>query len=252
MSYEPRGKVSLLIDAMRAPDAAAVWSSAECAALMDVVQGGLPAYLKAAIDHCIIHKKVDNGRSFFSLKPFGDVAPGKLHIPQFGASNWSPPKMQPPRGATGQAPSLGLKELPLHEVLQPVVPKGKSEIKSAAMQATIQADMEPRADRGNRLLLDKLKTTLPHWDGAPSRTPAPAEPEPVVAQVPIAEASAKEEVTDDPVEATEDDSEPEPFNAALWADGDLVLYGLPELEDGGRMVAAEHVAALKRLLGVTA
>jgi hypothetical protein len=40
-----------------------------------------------------------------------------------------------------------------------------------------------------------------------------------------------------------------PFNAALWTDGDLVLYGLEECEGGAFKVAAANVPALKRLLG---
>jgi hypothetical protein len=39
-----------------------------------------------------------------------------------------------------------------------------------------------------------------------------------------------------------------PFNASLWADGDLVLYGVQETDDGGVLVTAEQLTKLKRLI----
>lgn len=39
-----------------------------------------------------------------------------------------------------------------------------------------------------------------------------------------------------------------PFAAALWTDGDLLLYGTVETEDGGRLIRAADVHKLRRLL----
>lgn len=38
------------------------------------------------------------------------------------------------------------------------------------------------------------------------------------------------------------------FDACLWLDGDLVLYGMTELEDGGWLVKSEDVKRLRKRL----
>jgi hypothetical protein len=48
--------------------------------------------------------------------------------------------------------------------------------------------------------------------------------------------------------APEEDAEPVPFNAALWADGDLVVYGAQANEDGSVTLKRDQVAAVKRLI----
>lgn len=50
--------------------------------------------------------------------------------------------------------------------------------------------------------------------------------------------------------APENDEAPVPadFNAAHWADGDVDLYGLIPLEDGGHRMTREMVAKFKRLI----
>lgn len=45
-----------------------------------------------------------------------------------------------------------------------------------------------------------------------------------------------------------EDETPEPFNASLWLDGDLVIYGAQHTEDGGVLVTKEQLAHLKRLI----
>lgn len=49
-------------------------------------------------------------------------------------------------------------------------PRGpqKSEATKAKLREAARADMESRVDRGNRLLLAKLRACMPWWDGAPT------------------------------------------------------------------------------------
>lgn len=191
--FEPRGKVATLIDAMRAAPDRAVWSAAEVAQCMDVSQGNLPAYLRAVLDHGHVFRKLEGGKSYFSLQPFGDepqaecAQPQALQIPTLRQpGEWKPPVMTPPRGATGYVARSPLPE-PLHTII-----------------------------------------------AAPTPPPLPAttEPEP------------EPEVQDEPESA----AAPE-FEAALWHDGDLVLYGLEEMVDGGYRVPARSVDCLRWMLG---
>lgn len=46
----------------------------------------------------------------------------------------------------------------------------------------------------------------------------------------------------------EEPVEPPAFSAAAWVDGDVDLYGLIELEDGGYRMTADMVIKLKRLI----
>jgi hypothetical protein len=49
-------------------------------------------------------------------------------------------------------------------------------------------------------------------------------------------------------EETEEDDAPVEFNAALWADGDLVIYGAQANEDGSITLNREQLATVKRLI----
>lgn len=189
MSFEPRGKVATLVNAMRAAPEKIVWSAAEVAQTMDVAQGNLPAYLRASIDHRLIHRKVEHGKSSFSLRPFEPVTPAPLLIPTIKKpGDWVPPVMTPPRGATGYVSRAPLPE-PLHHVIA---------------------------------------------------APSPPPPAP----------AAQVEVPEPEVEQEEPEAAEVPeFEAALWHDGDLVLYGVEEMEDGGYRVPAKNVDSLRWMLG---
>lgn len=52
--------------------------------------------------------------------------------------------------------------------------------------------------------------------------------------------------------APEAEEPPTPFNAALWADGDLVIYGAQNNDDNSVTLTAEQVAAVKRLISQVA
>jgi hypothetical protein len=49
-------------------------------------------------------------------------------------------------------------------------------------------------------------------------------------------------------EESEEDDAPVEFNAALWADGDLVIYGAQANEDGSITLNREQLATVKRLI----
>lgn len=45
---------------------------------------------------------------------------------------------------------------------------------------------------------------------------------------------------------------PQPFRVCRWADGDIDLYGLAELDDGGMRLTPDMVRELQKLLGAVA
>lgn len=182
MSFEPRGKVKALLDAMRAAPDRIVWPAEEVAQVMEVARGNLPAYLHAVVQRGLLHRKIEGGKSFFSLEPFPvpDLSIPTLRQP----GDWTPPVMTPPRGSTGHVARMPLPE-PLHTII------------AAA---------------------------------APAPQPVTIEPEPEVHEEPESAAAPE-------------------FEAALWHDGDLLLYGVEEMADGGFRVPAKGVEALRWMLG---
>lgn len=96
MSYEPRGKVKLLADAMAA-DPQRIWTSPEVANVMQVHQGALTAHLDTAVRNGAIFRKLVNGRCQYSPKPFpADAA--DIVVPTF--TGFVPPKMTAPRAGS--------------------------------------------------------------------------------------------------------------------------------------------------------
>jgi hypothetical protein len=93
MAYEPRGKVATLIGAMRAAPDKPVWSAIEVAACMEIAVANVTAHLQSALSHQTLYRKLDNGKSSYSLQRFDAPAPAvSTAVP------WTPPKMIPPRG----------------------------------------------------------------------------------------------------------------------------------------------------------
>ena len=136
MAFEPRGKVAVLVEAMRAAPEKLIWSASEVATVMEVPRGNLPAYLRASIDHRMVFQKVEDGRSFYSLQPFEPVTPAKLLIPTMKKpGDWVPPVMTPPRGTTGYVPRQPLPE-PLHQGVAP----------QPAVAASVVADVEKKPE----------------------------------------------------------------------------------------------------------
>jgi hypothetical protein len=177
MSYEPRGKVAVLLAAMRAAPEKIVWTADELAQTMEVAKGNLPPYLQAVCTRGMLYRRIEGGRSYFSLHEF----PADWRAP------FVPAKMTPPRGVTG-------------EVARAPLP--------APLAASIPAPI----------------LTLPKPPELPE-LPAPIE-------VP-------------PLDEIEEEAE---FDASLWLNGDLDLFGLVELDNGAYRVPAEKVARLRKLL----
>ena len=220
--YVPKGKVALLLGAMRAA-AEPIWTAAQVAERMEIAQGNIPAYLQAVVTRGIMHRKLAGGKSYFSLQPFPEdftppaqPASAALDIPKFGGSKWAPPKMTPPRGATGHVPREPLPE-PLHTILAPVPSPAPATLPPPAPRPTPAPTAAP------------LDVT---WGKARRSTQ--------IFCAPSTEPEHEEE---------EADAEPIEFTARRWTDGDIDLFGLEELEDGGMRLPAASVGKLLDLLG---
>jgi DNA-binding transcriptional ArsR family regulator len=46
----------------------------------------------------------------------------------------------------------------------------------------------------------------------------------------------------------EEPAEPVKFSAAMWDDGDLVIYGAQQTDDGGVLLSKEQLATIKRMV----
>lgn len=216
MNYEPRGKVKNLIDAMRAAAAERpVWTSVDVAAVLQTSTASVPAFVDPSIRHGVLFRKLQNGRSQYSLQPF---APAATAAPMSQMSPMAPRETT----ATGW-----------NGAVQFVFLTGKREAKLDEIRSGIAADMEPRGDRANRVLVDRLQGAMPQWTltaVAPSPQPT-APPAPAAADASIPQAASAADVT---------------WN--VWEDGDMDLHGLVELENGGYRMPAEAVARLRKFI----
>ena len=86
MNYEPRGKVKLLIDAMRSSPIE-VWPSADCAAVMQTLPANVSAAVASALANEALYHQKRNNRVSYSLRPFPDRAE-LLETSDFEASLW--------------------------------------------------------------------------------------------------------------------------------------------------------------------
>jgi hypothetical protein len=157
--------VKALVEQMR-KQPERIWSSPEVAGVMDVVQAALTAHLDPAIRHQVIHRKLENGRCQYALKPF-PVAEAPAPTPT-AAPTWTAPLMVAPRDGSDQI----------------------------------------------------------HVNPPPPPKPAP----PAEAPQPEEEVAAS------------------PFSFLIHDDGDVDMYGVIELEDGGVRMTPAMVAKLKRMI----
>jgi hypothetical protein len=194
MSYEPRGKVKTLLDAMRA-DPTRVWTAPEVAKVLECPQNAVLAHLLRALENRVIYKELLKGRNIFSLQPFGTVAPppGAPTVDP----NWRPPQMVPPRGT----PEPTAAPAPVFSGATVVV---GTRMEAAAAEAAASS--------------------------------APPEPAPVLADASTTEAASAQV-----------DEEPE-VTWTMWEDGDIDLFGLVELENGGYRLPAEALGRLRKFV----
>ena len=236
MSYEPRGKMKALIDAMRAAAAERpVWNSTDVARVLETATASVPAFVDPSIRHGVLFRKLENGRSQYSLTPF---APAATEAPVYQtapmaqrettATGWKPPQMACTRPTAG-TPSQAARSHDTVDGLPPGAPR-------------IYPD-EPREDA-----LAKMAAA-----GA-AREPAPCPPSaaPVLADASIqgeAGAAAEPALTielDAPLDEQQEEAEPITWN--IWEDGDLDLHGLVELEGGGHRLPAEALRRLRKFI----
>lgn len=230
MSYEPRGKVKALIDAMSARPHVALAAS-QCATIMDVMQSSLPSHLASAINHHCIFPITIGQRRYYGItqgaQPLAEGGGTAAPRPTT-ATGWKPPQMACTRpGAGTQVPARS------HDTVDGLPPGAPR----------IYPD-EPREEA-----LAKMAAA-----GAAREATAPAQPASAAADASIPEAAGAEPAEpaltielDAPLDEQQQD-EPEPLSWSIWDDGDVDLFGLVELENGGYRIQAKDVARLRLML----
>lgn len=123
MSYEPRGKVKALCDAM-APHPEIALPAATCSQIMGVLQSNLPSHLMSAVSNHAIYPIQIGNRRFYGLTPNAKPAPEeRAAVPladrQTTSNGWTPPKMTPPRGTS--APVASATPAPIQPPAAPVI-----------------------------------------------------------------------------------------------------------------------------------
>jgi hypothetical protein len=228
MSYEPRGKVKALIDAMRAAASERpVWTSTDVAKVLETSTNAVPAFVDPSIRHGVIFRKLENGRSQYSLKPFppsATVAPGAPR--ETTATGWKPPQMACTRPGAG-TPAPGARRHDTVDGLAPgaprIYPDEPREDAFAKMAAARQERRETAGDTENGRPAEKVQERQ--------------EPQPALTIE-----------LDEPLDDQRQEEDAEPLTWAHWDDGDLDLFGLVELENGGYRIQAKDVARLRRML----
>lgn len=113
MSYEPKGKVKMLCDAMASHPEIAL-PAPECARIMGVPQSALPAYMDAPIRHHALYPLQFSGSRFYGLTSGAKPRAVDLGQPPpplaTTANGWNPPQMTPPRGTSAPVASGRLEQ----------------------------------------------------------------------------------------------------------------------------------------------
>lgn len=241
MSYEPRGKMQNVLAAMReAPQV--LMASDEIARLLDVMPKQVASYTMAALDHGALYSKMVRGRMFYKCVPFTQTDVDAICAQP---APWSPPRMVAPRpGSDGPAPIL-TKPAPLaREPVQasdrnPGLGERSTSAATASGHEIPDSASTPRAD-------DAAVTGQERQPDAQVKSACEVATVHEVANEGDARvASAGCAQPDEKPEAVE-------FTAAHWLDGDLVIYGAQELEDGGILITKDQLARLKRLIAWSA
>lgn len=225
MSYEPRGKVKTLIDAMDA-DPQREWTAADAAEVMRTTNGGVHAFVARALEAKQLYRSHSNGRTVFSRKPFTEAScVSRLPAVPTTSTGWKPPEMVCTRPTAG-TPAPAARSHDTVDGLAPDAPR-------------IYPD-ESREDA-----LTKMAAAGAAREAQERCEPAGAAPAPAEAAPALTDASSPE-----PAGASAEEEAPheQPLTWSIWDDGDVDLFGLVELENGGYRIQAKDVARLRRML----
>ena len=212
MTYEPRGKVAALLQAMQA-DPAREWNSTAAAAVMQCSPGAVPAFIETALKRGLLYRTTNNGRTLLSRTPFTPQSGVRAPL-QTTATGWRPPRMDPPRGTSAPLPSRVTATVPAAGSVLAI----KAAPGPQAVQQPAAAAAEAPADPSWQLELD-----------------APIDPAPALADA----STTRGEVDEAPAE---------PVTWHVWEDGDLDLYGLLEVEPGVYRMPSEALQRLRKFV----
>jgi hypothetical protein len=212
MSYEPRGKMIEVMAAVRAEPDRA-FTLQEIAAIL-----GRPPHPSTLAIY--LHAALKHGSLHENIDEQG-VSLFKA-MPFRNGGRVNAPSAQVDPGASQVAPAWSPPKM--------VAPRPGSDAKSPRLTPAAVAPAAEKLPPSSPPLVEEMK-----------RAPEPLPP--------IGDASIQEEVAAEVEEVTEEEDE---FNAALWLDGDLIIYGAQELEDGGMLITREQLAKLKRLIAWSA
>lgn len=205
MSYEPRGKVKALIEAMGS-DPRRVWTSDEVAKVLGVAsfRSTLLAHTDSASRNGALFRRMPaSGELQFRLIPFDATAANTT------ATGWVPPQMACTRPSAG---AIAAQQV----VQERVEPAGEAgDAGAAPTDADLPACTESQTDQ-------KCLTAAPP-------AAAPARPDASIPQ-------------------GEQDEPADPVTWNVWEDGDLDLFGLIELENGGHRLPAEALRRLRKFI----
>lgn len=85
MSYEPRGKVKNVLEAMRA-EPERIWTSVDVAKVLEVNSASVSAHLDTSIRHGLIYRQIVAGRVQYNTRPFAPAyVPPQMTAPREGS-----------------------------------------------------------------------------------------------------------------------------------------------------------------------
>jgi hypothetical protein len=208
-TYEPRGKMIDLMAALRAQPEK-LFTLPEVAGILacKMFPSTVGQYISAAVASARMYHACVRGEWVYSL---GEITNAALI-------------------ASGRAPRTGGLDAKVM-----AAPKYSVEERG-------QAAVDPRAPGPSGFVPKPMTPTRPSSEfprvaaASPAATQAPT---PASTEAPV------EETIPEAVESAEEGTE---FNATLWLDGDLVIYGATELEDGGVLIKKDQLAQIKRMV----
>jgi hypothetical protein len=217
VSYEPRGKMIDLLAAIRSEPERAFSMKEVCAVLgCKAYRSTVDQYIYAAINDGQMFKREIDGAVYYAGAPVSDAILTKSGI-----------QLPPRRGQGG------------------LIPTGsRSQAEIDAARSDVRAPKFDGPWTPPRMVAPRPGSDIAHVAEKPQELPSPPAapaPAPVKASIPEGAGAETEEAAKEQEEAVE-------FNAALWLDGDLVIYGAIETEDGGVLIKKDQLDKLKRLI----